>query len=152
MPGTVSIRKAIPQKEKENPVADEPDPANAPAHPFTEEDLFRLWGEFADKLRIDKPHLFALMSSRPPLLEEETRLIVTIDNKILEEEFREVRGELAAFLRQGLSNFRIDIQPKVVENHTDLKPYTDKEKFERMAARNPELHTLREQLDLDIEY
>jgi len=131
---------------------EEPDPDRSVAHPFTQDELNKLWGEFAEKLRIDKPHLFAMMSSRPPSPEEGFTIVITIDNKILEEEFREIRGELTGFLRSGLNNNRIELQARVIENHTDLKPYTDKEKFEKMAAKNPELNTLREQLDLDIEY
>jgi len=152
VPGTVSIKKAAPVQESGIPSVEEPDPDRSVAHPFTQDELNKLWGEFSEKLRIDKPHLFAMMSSRPPSPEEGFTIVITIDNKILEEEFREIRGELTGFLRSGLNNNRIDLQARVIENHTDLKPYTDKEKFEKMAAKNPELNTLREQLDLDIEY
>jgi DNA polymerase-3 subunit gamma/tau len=152
IPGTISIKKAAPFQESGNPTVEEPGPDPSIAHPFTQDELRKLWGQFAEKLRIDKPHLFTMMSSRAPALEEGFIIVITIDNKILEEEFREIRSELAGFLRSGLNNNRIDIQARVVENHTELKPYTDKEKFEKMAAKNPELNSLREQLDLDIEY
>ena len=153
MPGTVSIKKNIPASQA---TTGEPDELSSEkqsiADPFTPEQLNKLWQEFAEKVRIEKPHLYTVLNSKPPDLGDDFVLQVTIGNKILEEEFREIRGELTSFLRTGLNNFRIEIRTQVVENHTDLKPYTDKEKFEQMATKNPALNTLREELDLDIEY
>lgn len=152
-PGTVSIKKTPAKKAaatlQGSPTAEE---EKSDADPFTPEQLNACWVSFADQLRIDKPHLFAMMSSRPPTIEDDTDIVITIENKILEEEFREIKGELTAFLRSGLNNYKLNIRAAVIENHTDLKPYTDKEKFKKMVEKNPALQTLREQLDLDIEY
>ena len=62
------------------------------------------------------------------------------------------RGELLEFLKKNLNNYQISLQTRIPENHKEVKPYTDKEKFEKMAAKNPALNKLKEQLDLDIEY
>ena len=153
MPGTVSIKKNIPAPQA---ATEEPEELSSEkqsiADPFTAEQLNKLWQEFAEKVRIEKPHLFTVLNSKPPEPADNFIILVTIGNKILEEEFREIRGELTSFIRTGLNNYRIEIRTQVIENHTDLKPYTDKEKFEQMASKNPALNTLREELDLDIEY
>jgi DNA polymerase-3 subunit gamma/tau len=56
------------------------------------------------------------------------------------------------FLRQHLNNYKIQLQTSIAETQKTLKPYTDKEKYEMMAGKNPALRTLREELDLEIEY
>jgi DNA polymerase-3 subunit gamma/tau len=56
------------------------------------------------------------------------------------------------FLRSRLNNHKIQLKTKIADMQRDLKPYTDKEKFEKMAEKNPALRTLREELDLEIEY
>jgi len=152
-PGTNSIKKSLHGNNgKGDGAAVEEEELPDIADPFTFEQLNALWIEFAGKLRIDKPHLFSLMTTRTPELKNEREIHIQLDNKLLEEEFHSIRGELMSFLRSSLNNYKIDIQTQVIENHTALKPYTDKEKFEQMAAKNPEIQTLREQLDLDIEY
>ncbi len=153
MPGSISIRKGLPStRKKESGLEEGTEENQSAADPFTTDQLNDAWKDFAENLRIDKPHLYSILNSRPPVLEDDFSILVTIDNRILDEEFREIRGELTGFLRSSLNNFRIGIRTQVNENHATLKPYTDKEKFEQMAAKNPALNTLREQLDLDIEY
>ena len=140
------------QEGKQDSAAEEENPANDAADPYTQDQLNAGWLAFSETLKIEKPHLYSLMNSRTPVAEADQAILVQIDNKILEEEFREIRGALLMHLRATLNNYRIQLRTEVMENHTELKPYTDKEKFEQMAARNPALNTLREQLDLDIEY
>jgi DNA polymerase III subunit gamma/tau len=153
LPGTISIRKPSPPEKGQAP----PEHAGGgkpegPSDSFTEADLEHCWIEYAEKLKIDQPHLFTMLKSRKPLLVSEFLIEVTVDNKIMEEEFREKRATLLEFLRSKLNNHKIELQTRILESHTELKPYTDKEKFEKMAAKNPALHKLREELDLDIEY
>jgi DNA polymerase-3 subunit gamma/tau len=152
VPGTISIKKSPSRPPAEAP---EPGPERGdddPADSFTAEDLMNHWNDFTDTLRIDQPHLYSMLKTRNPELGDGFAILVSVDNKIMEEEFREKRNELQEFLRNKLKNRKIELQIRILETHTELKPYTDKEKFEQMAARNPNLHRLREELDLDIEY
>jgi len=151
IPGTISIK---PPAKKEGP---ETAPANekettAQISPFTEEMLTTQWKTFAAGLKTDFPHLYTTLTSRDPQLKKEWVIEFEIDNRILEEELLQKRGELLDFLRKTLGNSSITLNTRIQENHLELKPYTDKEKYEKMAAKNPELNHLREQLDLNIEY
>jgi len=110
------------------------------------------WKTFAAGLKTDFPHLYTTLTSRDPQLKKEWVIEFEIDNRILEEELLQKRGELLDFLRKTLGNSSITLNTRIQENHLELKPYTDKEKYEKMAAKNPELNHLREQLDLNIEY
>jgi len=73
-------------------------------------------------------------------------------NKLLEEDLNQKRNELLSFIQHQLNNFSIQLQIIVPEYPKgSSRPYTDREKFNRMAEKNPSLLDLREQLDLDVE-
>jgi DNA polymerase-3 subunit gamma/tau len=59
---------------------------------------------------------------------------------------------LLGFLRSRLDNYKLNLTVKVEENSRILRPYTDKDKFEKMASKNPSLLKLKEELDLEIDY
>jgi len=150
--GTFSVKKESPEAEKEPLATSDSESHYEIATPFTQEQLLEFWDEFAEKLRQDSPHLHSILKKNRPLLSEEFRILFDIDNKLLEQELNQHKTELLTLLRSRLNNHRISLQTRVIENQKDLKPYTDKEKFERMAEKNPALRSLREQLDLEIEY
>ncbi len=110
------------------------------------------WDEFAETLRSDFPHLYSMLRKHRPVLMEEFRIDFSIDNKLLEEELNEKKGELLSYLRRELNNYKITLQTRISEANQNSKPYTDKEKFERMAEKNPALRKLKEELDLEIEF
>ncbi len=150
IPGTFSIKDSgKPRKDTKN---DSQEPENTAASPFTEEELKSHWNEFASGLKMDFPHLYTTLTSREPVMKENWQIELEIDNRILEEELKQKKGDLLDFLKQKLDNYQITLETRIQENHKELKPYTDKEKFEKMAEKNPALNKLKEKLDLDIEY
>jgi DNA polymerase-3 subunit gamma/tau len=150
--GVIPIRKPVETKESDAPEMPGDDERMAIATPFTQEQLVLLWDEFADSLRTTSPHLYSTLKGQRPVLMEDFRIEFGIDNKLLEDELNLRKTELMEFLRTKLNNFQIRLQTRIAESARDLKPYTDKEKFEKMAEKNPALRTLKEQLDLEIEY
>ncbi|MBC8460833.1 MAG: DNA polymerase III subunit gamma/tau [Deltaproteobacteria bacterium] len=151
LPGTISIKSpAKPTAITPEPNAEQPQ--NQAASSFTEEELKIHWKTFAAGLQTDFPHLATTLASSDPILKEGWQIEFELDNRILEEELNQKRGELLEFLKKNLNNYQISLQTRIPENHKEVKPYTDKEKFEKMAAKNPALNKLKEQLDLDIEY
>jgi len=151
LPGTISIKS--PAKQEANGAESDAEQLhNSAASAFTEDELKTHWRAFAAGLQTDFPHLATTLSSSDPILKEGWGIEFEVDNRILEEELNQKRGELLEFLKRTLDNYQITLQTRIQENHIELKPYTDKEKFEKMAAKNPALNKLKEQLDLDIEY
>ena len=150
IPGTFSIKDS--GKPKKDTESDSQVQNNTATSPFTQEDLKSYWNEFASSLKVDFPHLFTTLTSREPVLKENWQIELEIDNRILEEELSLKKEDLLDFLKQKLDNFQIKLKTRIRENQKELKPYTDKEKFEKMAEKNPALNKLKEQLDLDIEY
>ena len=86
------------------------------------------------------------------MLNEDWQIEFEIANKILEDELNQKRSDLLHFLKQSLGNRKLTLHTRIRENQKETKPYTDREKFEKMAAKNPALFKLKDKLDLDIEY
>ncbi len=131
---------------------DRPKEAEAAAEPFTVDALLKEWDEFAETIRSSHPHLYTNLKTSRPELGERWSVTFMLDNKVLGSELMAIRGELTEWLRSRLKNRDITLQTSVAEPTATRKPYTDREKFDQMAGRNPNLLELRETLDLDIEY
>jgi len=153
-PGTISIRAPKEEKKKEPdaPVSLEGEATYRPSSQFSQEQLEIAWDAFSDTLYVSSPHLFNTLKKRRPVLKDEFLIEFCVDNKLLEEDLNQKRNDLLSYMQQQLNNFSIQLQivvPEYAKGST--KPYTDREKFARMAEKNPSLLDLREQLDLDIE-
>lgn len=148
--GTISIRQAV--RSSESNVASEDAEEYEQANPFTAAELLEAWNEFIPRLKDDMPHLFSSLVQFSPVLNEDMSIDIVLENKLLEAELFQKKGELLGFLRSKLGNSSITLNTRVEENARETRPYTDKEKFETMAARNPALLRLKENLDLEIEY
>lgn len=150
---TISIKdkpvKDDPKKEEEQ--GTEISGHNRPNDPFTNEQLYNLWDEFGETLKLNMPHLCAALKKYRPVIRENFMIEFTLDNKVLEENLREKKGDLLEFLMKNLNNYSITLHTTVPEHPLEIRPYTDREKFARMAGKNPSLLDLREQFDLDLD-
>ena len=122
------------------------------AEPFSQTELNLCWDEFADKLKVESPHLYSTLKNTRPVLSDDWTIHFSLDNKVLEAELTSRKTDMMEFLRNRLNNAKIQLITTITENQKTLKPYTDREKFDLMAGKNPALRSLREDLDLEIEY
>ena len=67
-----------------------------------------------------------------------------------ESDVQSVLTELSMRLRNDLSNDLIQVKIEVSKDESERKPYTNREKYVRLAQINPNLEKLRTQLDLEI--
>jgi DNA polymerase III subunit gamma/tau len=58
---------------------------------------------------------------------------------------------LMNYLRTTLRNFNIQVNTRIDEQTVVKKPYTAIEKFQHMAAKNPQLLELRKRLNLELD-
>ncbi|HTX88052.1 MAG TPA: hypothetical protein VMC08_03610, partial [Bacteroidales bacterium] len=153
--GTISIKGAKEQKDKqEDPsasLAEQPAEAYRPAAVFSQEELEAAWDQFSETLQKGSPHLYSTLKKYRPVLKEEFVIEFCTDNKLLEEELNRKKPELLEHLWKTLNNYRITMQTVIAAIPRGNKPYTNREKFDRMAEKNPSLLDLREKLDLDVE-
>jgi DNA polymerase-3 subunit gamma/tau len=119
---------------------------------FTQSDLEKVWTEMANAIAQKLPNLFTTLTCRVPVLHEDNRIVLTVDNRIQDGEIFEHRPEMTLYLRKKLRNTSISIETLILDKPAeDRKPYTDTEKFEAMARNAPEIRKLKDQLNLDIE-
>ncbi|MCX6243677.1 MAG: DNA polymerase III subunit gamma/tau [Bacteroidetes bacterium] len=152
--GTFSIKDAGSGAKKE-PETKEPEVEEEPAGytaatSFSLDQLETAWDTFSESLRQEMPHLSTTLKKHRPVLKEDFLIEFCVDNKILAEELERKRNELLGFLITQLNNNQIHLQIIVPDHPVGVKPYTDREKFARMAEKNPAVQELREQMDLEI--
>jgi DNA polymerase-3 subunit gamma/tau len=154
-PGTLSIKDMTSSQQKEAekkpPRAEEKTGEYGTAAIFTLEQLETAWDQFSETLRNSMPHLSTTLKKHRPVLKKDFLIEFCVDNKVLAEDLNQKRNDLLDFLISRLNNAKIHLQIIVPDHPIGLKPYTDREKFGRMAEKNPDLLDLREQLDLEID-
>ncbi len=119
---------------------------------FTQADLENIWKEMATTIAVKLPNLYTTLTCRVPVLHENNRIVVTVDNRIQDGEVFNNRAAITLFLRKRLKNTSISIETVISDKPIEeRRPYTDTEKFEAMARNAPEIRNLKDQLNLDIE-
>lgn len=115
---------------------------------FTQEQLASKWNEFLTRLE-DRPSIKATLSIVPALQEDFT-LLLEIDNRIQDDMLMDIRPELISFLRKELRNSRISLKTVVTDIIREKVIYTDIERYQTMAGKNPSLALLKQKLNLDF--
>ena len=118
---------------------------------FSQDRLNEVWKAYADKLAKTQPGFYATLTRYSPLLKENYLIELTLDNAAQEEDLKDKKMELLSILRNELKNNKVDIITKVIDSPHIDKPYTNTEKFNKMAEKNPNLTKLKNQLGLDVE-
>ena len=151
IPDMISIRADVPVKEKNGKPKIEEETRVEEITGFSQEELQSAWNRYTETLT-ESPHLYNAFSRNKPVLGENYSIDLDVDNKVQEDEIHYQKPELLGFLKKELKNGTITLNTHVRENVQVFKPYTSKEKFDRMVGKNPSVIDLKDQLNLDIEY
>ncbi|MCB0397327.1 MAG: DNA polymerase III subunit gamma/tau [Flavobacteriales bacterium] len=126
-------------------------PAGAPT--FSEEDLAKHWKDFAEQAKANgKRNLGATMLKRLPDIKDSQTIHLMLDNRALEEILEVEKSDILRYLREKLALSALMLTTEVKIDAPDETPYTPRDKFEKMAEKNPNINKLKQQLDLDIDY
>ncbi|PVW13786.1 DNA polymerase III subunit gamma/tau [Marixanthomonas spongiae] len=140
-------RKQELQKER---LAKQPDEANLPTQPFTEDEMRTAWTLYAKKVEADgKYNLRSHLTMGIPKLEGNI-IHLQFPNDTIKVEVERAKYDLLGFLRDKLQNYDIDLDILVNETVQKKYAYTTREKFEKLREKNPALEKLRKTFDLDI--
>ena len=115
---------------------------------FKKEDLELKWKEFLTRLD-DRPNMQSTLA-RVPEIKDNTELILEIDNSIQSDLITLIKPELLSFLRRELRPSKIELIIEVTENIKNRIIYTDNDKFDEMAKKNPSLKLLKQKFNLDF--
>ncbi len=77
---------------------------------------------------------------------------IHINNKIEDDLFSRFKVDLHKFLKDELKNDKIIIETKVLEQAQSKKIYTNTDKYNHLAEKNPNLKKLKSVLGLDTEF
>ena len=139
---TISITHSLEHAVKEETVEPTWD------SPFTQEQLETSWNEFVNKYKKISPNFAAGLGKYKPLLKAENEIHFQVDNKLFESD-TEGMSALKSHLKNTLHNNIYQLIPEIAEKPAEIEAYTDKEKFEKLAAAHPELRKLQKELRLE---
>jgi hypothetical protein len=80
------------------------------------------------------------------------QVIVHLHNPIQETLLNTVKSDALTFLREKLHNNTILLSGELVEVDEKKVLYTNREKFDHLAEKNPQLKVLQERLGLDTDF
>ena len=80
------------------------------------------------------------------------KVIVPLKNQVEEPMLQSMRTQLTAYLRDKLNSNSISVVGVMQEFETKKVAYTNKEKFDHLAGKNPALKELKERLGLDTDF
>lgn len=136
-------------KNEEKPKA----PAVIRNQPVDDASLARAWKDFvagietAGQLNL----LSTLMASQVAL--EEGVVVISVLNKLQEEQIRGCQMNLMVHLSEALQNDVLNLEVRLKsfnEGESSSEFLNDRERYDRMVQKNPILDSLRHQLDLDL--
>jgi DNA polymerase-3 subunit gamma/tau len=124
----------------------------AEINPFTKEEFLEVWTKYSVKMKVaNKMKLSALMDNYTPIVKENFLVELQVESKILVDELIYEKVDLMNYLRSELKNFKIMLEPIIVETVQEKKLYTSKDKYQHLAAKNPKLEDFRKVFNLDLD-
>lgn len=118
--------------------------------PFTEQQLREAWNEFAEQRR--KFQAEFQMLSQPYVLRGK-QIVVTLLSPVHETMLNGIKSEITAHLRERLKNSLLTVTGELLEGEDERKViYTNREKFDYLAEKNPLLKELKDRLGLDTDF
>jgi DNA polymerase-3 subunit gamma/tau len=119
--------------------------------PYTPEQVKAAWKQFSER-RAAIGHMgeVVLLDRDFELKSDEIQL--GLDNTLQMELLNGFKADLMQYLRETLQNSNVQIHAFVRETPVQRLPYTQAEKFNYLAEKNPALHDLKAKLGLDFDY
>lgn len=124
-----------------------------PADLFGHDDLVEKWNNYANRIKHEgKTNLHTTLTKYGPELKPNFVVQVKIDNSVQEEVLLIEKLPLLDFLRAELNNYKIQLKTVLSESDSGNNLYTTRDKFEKLASKNPALNKLKDLLNLDLDY
>lgn len=149
----ISIKKMMEKKDDELS-ASERLPENLPYNSFSFDQVKMLWRRFAFEMKEKGMETFYnAMIKREPIQKSDTHFVMDVDNQIQVDYITPHLQDMIGYFRKELKNYSFEISFNLNENpEQEVKFLTGKDKFATLARKNPNLHTLKNTFNLDIEF
>ena len=121
-------------------------------NPFSEDQLKKEWESFGSQLKQEgKDNEYNLMTQDFELIDDHT-ITIHISNSIEQDILVRFKTELLKHLRDNLENDQIKIDTSLKKIKKAEKIYTNTDKFNHLAKKNPNLIKLKNKFGLDTEF
>jgi hypothetical protein len=127
---------------------------NLPQQPYTYDHIKMLWRRYAFEMKEKGLETFynSLIKRDPKNTSEHTFNLI-VENQIQIDYITPHLDEMVTYLRKEVKNYLIKVSIELSqEEDVDVKFLTGKDKFAALARKNPNLHTLKNTFNLDIEF
>ena len=149
-PMGISMQEIGVEKPKQQTVQQATTNVKEVVTPFDNDSLVREWDNYA--ATIDKKvYLKNTMINCKPTLQENYYFEVAVHNPGQQEELINNAIHILPFLRQHLTNSRIQMRVRIVEGNEKHLAYTSTEKLELLMKINPTLGRLRDEFNLTLD-
>ncbi len=118
-------------------------------NPLTDDQLREAWADYA-ALRKNQVAEFHLLSREVDL--KGSVVTVALANSVEEPLLQSMMTDLVAYLRTRLGNSTIKVESVMQQSDIKKIAYTNKEKFDLLAEKNPILRELKDRLGLDPDF
>jgi hypothetical protein len=139
------LLKVEPKKEQTSTVEVQREPDTE----FTPEQLQFAWVEFAEQRKKFQAE-YQLLTQ--PYELDQHKIILHLHNPVQETMLSNLKSDLTAFIRDRLKNQSIQIVGELREAEQRKVIYTNREKFDYLAQKNPMLKELKDRLGLDTDF
>ena len=112
------------------------------------------WKQYAFQVKEDGMETFYnALIKRDPVLKGDETLELTVDNLVQQNYIQTHLLQFKEFMRKQLNNYYIDIVlVQAAPDEEEVKFLTGKDKFSERSRNHPDLHTLKNRFNLDIDY
>ena len=148
----ISIKKLIDKKEEE--AATQGLRGDLPKESYSFDHIKMLWRRYAFVVKEQGLETFYnALIKRDPKEKDEHVFQLELDNQIQIDYINVHLSDFVDYLRKEVKNYHIGIELILSDNpEEEVKYLTGKDKFAAMARKNPNLHTLKNLFNLDIEF
>ena len=127
-----------------------PNQENLPTEDFTQQQMITHWNAYTEIVKGQGKYNFLshLTMNEPKL--KDGMIHLEFPNQTIKLEVERDKFELLSYMRKKLKNYNVDLVIDVNELQVKRYAYTDKEKYEKLVKKNPNLEALRNAFELDI--
>jgi DNA polymerase-3 subunit gamma/tau len=148
---TINLGSILKGQPKEETKKEEKNGTHSKAEaPVNENQLRQVWAVYSEtkKNQMAEYHLL-----NQPFTFRNNIITLSLTNPIEEPILTSIKQELLTYLREKLSNSSLQVEGQMQEQQLGKKiAYTNKEKFDHLAEKNPLLKELKEKLGLDPDF
>lgn len=127
-----------------------PSEENLPTKDFTLTQMIEHWNAYTEIVKSQgKYNFLSHLTMNVPTLKD-GMIHLEFPNQTIKLEVERDKFDLLTYMRKKLQNYTVDLVIDVNELQVKRYAYTDKEKYEKLVEKNPNLEALRKAFELDI--